>query len=290
MRSTVRPSAPDSAGQLGVVVTGGTSGLGLAMANEFLEYGDRVVICGRNRERLDAAIGVLRAKNRGATIFGMVCDVSSMADVAAFAAFATASIGVVDRWVNNAGTAGLRKRPLWELDADDIDQTCRTNLSGSMMLCSEAVRLMLRQPFAAGGNSRYHIFNMGFSRTGVRSSKTAVPHRVSKRAVALLTEFLNGELRSAGIRSIGVHEISPGLVLTDLLTRDTGAREHQVFNAVAEPAETVAAVLVPKIRCVSGSGTQIRFQPIALMLVRLAASVFGYRRGRFFDDAQADGD
>jgi NAD(P)-dependent dehydrogenase (short-subunit alcohol dehydrogenase family) len=213
----------------------------------------------------------------------MACDVSAPGEAAAFVSYAVSKLAIIDRWINNAGTAGRLKRPLWELAPDDIDETCRTNLCGTMMLCAEIVRVMLRQPFEGPGPS-FHIFNMGFSAAGVRSSPTAVPHRASKRAVALATGFLDAELKKAGASAIGVHELSPGLVLTDLLLKDAGIRDRMLFNAVAETPETVAAALVPRIRSVSGSGGLLRYQPVILMVARIIASKFGYRKGRFFDD------
>ncbi len=269
---------------LGVVVTGGTAGLGLAMARMFLLAGDRVVICGRDLDRLERALGQLGIDAPGSELHGMACDVSAPGEAQAFVSYAVSKLGLIDRWINNAGTAGRLKRPLWELASDDIDETCRTNLCGTMMLCAEVVRAMLRQPFE-GTEPSFHIFNMGFSATGVRSSPTAVSHRASKRAVALMTGFLDAELKKAGVRAIGVHELSPGLVLTDLLVRDAGIRERMLFNAVAETPETVAAALAPRIRAVSGSGTLLRYQPVILMLARIVAAKFGYRKGRFFDDA-----
>jgi chlorophyll(ide) b reductase len=275
MRRVTRP--------LGVVVTGGTAGLGLAMARAFLLAGDRVVICGRDRDRLDAALERLRIDAPGGELHGMACDVSAPGEAAAFVSFAVSKLGIADRWINNAGTAGRLKRPLWELAPDDIDETCRTNLCGTMLLCAEVLRAMLRQPFE-GTQPPYHIFNMGFSAMGVRSSPTAAPHRASKRAVALATGFLHAELKRAGVCAIGVHELSPGLVLTDLLLKDAGIREREMFNAIAETPETVAAALAPKIRAASGSGALIRYQPVIAMIAKAIASKFGYRKGRFFDD------
>jgi NAD(P)-dependent dehydrogenase (short-subunit alcohol dehydrogenase family) len=268
---------------LGVVVTGGTSGLGLAMAREFLLAGDRVVVCGRDPGRLDTAMRRLEAQVPGCALYGTRCDVSVPGDAAALAAFAEANLGVVDRWINNAGTAGRLKRPIWELDPADIDEVCRTNLSGSMMLSAEAVRIMCGQSSGPDYPS-YHIYNMGFSAGGARSSPTAVPHRASKLAVAITTDFVRQELQRAGIGFIRVHELSPGLVLTDLLLRDSGSQERRIFNAIAETPETVAAVLVPRIRSANGGGDTLRFRPIPQMVARALASFFGYGRGRFFDD------
>lgn len=267
---------------LGVVITGATAGLGLAMAGEFLRAGDRVVICGRRESTLNAALQMLGAGAHSGNLHGMTCDVSDPQQARAFAGFAASKLGVVDRWINNAGTAGRMRRPLWELDLSDIDETCRTNLSGSMMLSAEALRVMLRQP-ASGRVPQYHLFNMGFSSAGLRSSPTSVAHRSSKRAVAMMSELLVDELQKAGNVSVGIHELSPGLVLTDLLLRDATPAQKRFFNAMAESAETVASALVPSIRNVTGRGGSIRYQPVFVMLLRLAASVFGYRRNRFFD-------
>jgi NAD(P)-dependent dehydrogenase (short-subunit alcohol dehydrogenase family) len=281
MRNSMREHG--AARPLGVAVTGGTAGLGLAMARMFLLAGDRVVICGRRPDRLDAALARLRIEAPGGEAHGMACDVSAPGEAQAFVSHAVSKLGIIDRWINNAGTAGRLKRPLWELSPDDIDETCRTNLCGALMLCAEVVRAMLRQPFDGTGPS-FHIFNMGFSALGVRSSPTAAPHRASKRAVALVTGFLDAELKKAGVRAIGVHELSPGLVLTDLLLKDAGIRERMLFNAIAETPETVAAALAPRIRAVSGSGGLLRYQPVMLMAARIIAAKFGYRKGRFFDD------
>ncbi|UWX58585.1 SDR family oxidoreductase [Chlorobaculum sp. MV4-Y] len=267
---------------LGVVITGGSAGLGLAMAREFLRAGDRVAICSRRESNLALALQVLERDVPGGEVHGMACDVSDHRQTAGFAAFAASKLGVIDRWINNAGTAGRMRRPLWELELLDIDETCRTNLSGSMMLCAEALRVMLRQPGSAD-EPLYHLFNMGFSSAGLRSSSTSVSHRASKRAVAIMSELLRQELEAAGNRSVGIHDLSPGLVLTDLLLRDATPAQKRFFNAMAETPETVAATLVPAIRAISGRGGTLRYQPVVFMLMKLAASMFGYRKGRFFD-------
>ncbi len=279
----MRPGKDGVTRSLGVVVTGGTAGLGLAMARMFLAAGDRVVICGRDHDRLETALRRLRSEVPGGELHGMACDVSAPGEAQAFVSYAASKLAIIDRWINNAGTAGRLKRPLWELAPDDIEETCRTNLCGTLMLCAEVVRVMLDQPFE-GTQPAYHIFNMGFSAAGVRSSPTAVPHRASKRAVALTTGFLDAELKNADVRAIGVPELSPGLVLTDLLLKDAGVRECMLFNAVAETPETVAAALVPRIRAVRGSGGLLRYQPVILMVAKAIASKFGYRRQRFFDN------
>lgn len=256
---------------LGVVITGGTKGLGYALAEVFISVGDRVVICGRNPQRLDEALYSLQLAKPYGVVYGMVCDAGNPQDGKALAAFAASRLGRVDRWINNAGTAGRLKRPLWELHADDILETCTTNLSGSIMLCAEAIRLMMRQP--SSPEPVYHIFNMGFSSLGAFFSRSAVSHKASKRGVAELTQFLSGELKEAGITSIGVHELSPGLVQTGLLFQDASEGALRLFKIIAQRPEKVATVLVPKIRAITGRSSRLRHQPPIMMLIKLIIEI-----------------
>jgi len=187
-----------------------------------------------------------------------------------------AKLGRVDRWINNAGTAGMLKRPLWELEAGDILETCTTNLAASIIMCAEAVNVMQRQP--SSGKPCYHIYNMGFSLTGAALSRSAVPHKASKRGVAELTHFLALELKAAGFKSIGVHELSPGLVLTELLLRDATEQTSRFIKVIAEKPETVASILVPKIRLITARNTHLRYEPLAKMVFRIVVkmpSIFG---------------
>ena len=256
---------------LGVVITGGSKGLGYALASKFLAAGDRVVICGRNSVRLEEALHALRLAVPEGEIHGIGCDVGDPTAGRLLANFAVAKLGGVDRWINNAGTSGMLKRPLWELEAGDILETCTTNLAASIMMCAEAITVMQRQP--PSGKPCYHIFNMGFSLTGAALSRSAVPHKASKRGVAELTHFLSRELKAAGVKSIGVHELSPGLVLTDLLLRDATEEASRFLKVIAEKPEKVASILVPKIRLVTARNTRLRYEPLAKMVFRILVGI-----------------
>jgi len=72
-----QPSCVQSGDGLGVVITGGSRGLGFALAREHLAAGDRVVICGRDGARLRSAAAALRRDVPGAAIHAAVCDVSN---------------------------------------------------------------------------------------------------------------------------------------------------------------------------------------------------------------------
>ena len=107
--SAASASTSSSAPPRRVVITGGSRGLGYAMAREFLQLGDAVALCGRNEERLAAAVHALRAEFGADRVHGMRCDCSSPQDMQQFAEFAWQQLGGVDIWLNNAG-APLCKR------------------------------------------------------------------------------------------------------------------------------------------------------------------------------------
>jgi NAD(P)-dependent dehydrogenase (short-subunit alcohol dehydrogenase family) len=92
----------DLSGQV-AVVTGGSSGIGLATAELFLQAGASVAICGRDAERLAGAEAELRGKFPGAQLLAARCNVLDVNEVEAFAAQVEARFGRVDMLVNNAG-------------------------------------------------------------------------------------------------------------------------------------------------------------------------------------------
>ncbi|WP_241288762.1 SDR family oxidoreductase [Burkholderia stabilis] len=92
----------DLTGQV-AVVTGGSSGIGLATAERFLQAGASVAICGRDSDRLARAEAMLRDKYASAQLLAERCNVLDEADVAAFAQAVSARFGRADMLVNNAG-------------------------------------------------------------------------------------------------------------------------------------------------------------------------------------------
>ncbi|MDN7427478.1 SDR family oxidoreductase [Burkholderia sp. AU45388] len=92
----------DLTGQV-AVVTGGSSGIGLATAERFLQAGASVAICGRDSDRLARAEAMLRDKHAGAHLLTACCDVLDEADVTAFAQAVSARFGRADMLINNAG-------------------------------------------------------------------------------------------------------------------------------------------------------------------------------------------
>ena len=290
-----RPAPPEG---FGVVITGATKGVGYALAREFLMRGDRVCICGRSATRVDAAVAALRAEFPGACVAGTRCDVTDPRDVDAFGDYAAATVGVIHHWLNNAGMVSSRQ-PLFDIDASEVVRVCNTNLTGAILCCQKAVKLMRRQGASGTGGSgegsgssstnrsssqRYHVYNFGFSRWGASFSKSTCTHKATKRGLSQLTSALSEELTEAGVECVGVHQLSPGMVLTDLLLEGASPVARRFFNVLAEEPEVVAADMCPKIRAVSGTNSSIEFLTLPDAVRRVATGVPQIvGGGRFFD-------
>ena len=290
-----RPAPPEG---FGVVITGATKGVGYALAREFLMRGDRVCICGRSATRVDAAVAALRAEFPGACVAGTRCDVTDPRDVDAFGDYAAATVGVIHHWLNNAGMVSSRQ-PLFDIDPSEVVRVCNTNLTGAILCCQKAVKLMRRQGASGTGGSgegsgssstnrsssqRYHVYNFGFSRWGASFSKSTCTHKATKRGLSQLTSALSEELTEAGVECVGVHQLSPGMVLTDLLLEGASPVARRFFNVLAEEPEVVAADLCPKIRAVSGTNSSIEFLTLPDAVRRVATGVPQIvGGGRFFD-------
>ena len=113
-----------------VVVTGSTRGIGKGLAKHFLARGCRVVITGRSQSMVDEVVAELNADASSAdALIGVACDITRIEDIQAVWDGAIKAFGQVDVWINNAGISVDRK-PLWELEAADIESVVGTNLTG----------------------------------------------------------------------------------------------------------------------------------------------------------------
>ncbi|WP_046111020.1 SDR family oxidoreductase [Aquincola tertiaricarbonis] len=95
--------APDALAGRVAVVTGGSSGIGLATVELLLSCGAAVALCGRDAQRLDSAVAGLREKHPQARLFPQPCDVLDKAAVQAFADASQAALGPASMLINNAG-------------------------------------------------------------------------------------------------------------------------------------------------------------------------------------------
>jgi NAD(P)-dependent dehydrogenase (short-subunit alcohol dehydrogenase family) len=118
------------------LVTGGTRGIGNAIAQLLSMEGAAVVICGRRQDAVDEAVEGLLAKT-GGKVKGKAADVKSYEQVVELFRFIDAEFGGLDVLVNNAGVGILR--PISELSVQDWHDTIETNLTGVFYCSREAL-------------------------------------------------------------------------------------------------------------------------------------------------------
>ncbi len=181
------------------VVTGGTKGIGYAIAEKLLESGARVFICARNKPDLRHAIERLAGSGR---VEGEVCDVRSEDQVRQLLDEAARVFGGVDVLVNNAGI-GIIGKTVEEMSGDEFRQTLETNLFGVFYACHYAVPLMRER----GGG---YIINIS-SLAGQNAHPRMAAYNASKFGLNGFSEALMQELREDDIK---VSYICPGSVNT----------------------------------------------------------------------------
>jgi ketoreductase len=186
-----------------VLVTGATSGIGLAVTTAMAGQGNRVYICARNADNL--ALTVKELREEGFDVAGTACDVRSADDVHALVTAAVAHYGPVDVLVNNAGRSGggVTADITDELWFDVID----TNLN--------SVFRMTREVLTTGGMrdaSWGRIINIA-STAGKQGVVLGAPYSASKHGVVGFTKALGNELAKTGIT---VNAVCPGYVETPM--------------------------------------------------------------------------
>jgi NAD(P)-dependent dehydrogenase (short-subunit alcohol dehydrogenase family) len=186
------------------VITGGTRGLGRAIAEAYAQAGAAVVVASRSPDSVAAAVAELRAAGHRAE--GTICDVGDINQVRALADVARAAFGGIDIWVNNAGVAGVYG-PTLAIPRERFRQVVQTNILGTYHGSTVAL-----EHFCAQGRGK--LINL----IG-RGDRQPVPFQnaygPSKAWVRSFTLALAAEYRASGV---GIFAFNPGLVITDLLT------------------------------------------------------------------------
>jgi len=253
-----------------VVVTGGTRGIGLGLAREFLARGCRVVVCGRTDASAEQGLAALAAGERAT---GLATDVTDRASVQALWDHAVATFGRVDVWVNNAGISAP-KRAVVDIDQEVLEDVLNVNLVGTHNACAVAAKGMAVQP---GGG---FVWNMeGFGSDGRVQDGIGV-YGTSKYGLRYLTKALVKEHKESNVK-FGF--LSPGIVVTDLLVGDYAddpegfEKAKKIFNILADRVETVTPYLAENVLAATKNGARVEWLTNAKVMKRFLTAGFSKR-------------
>ena len=212
------------------LVTGGTRGIGHAIAARLADEGATVFLTGTDASRAEAAAGELDG-GRG-RVHGLALELTDLESVKRCVAVASANSGL-QILVNNAGVS--RDGLLVRQSADAWRQTMATNLDGLYACCQAAVRPMMRARYG-------RIVNLS-SIVGLRGNPGQTAYATSKAGVLGFTKSLAKELAR---RNITVNAVAPGLIETDMTQELPEAARSKLGSAIAmgrpgSPEEVAAA-------------------------------------------------
>ena len=216
------------------IVTGGSRGIGEAIAKGFAEYGATVIVCSRKQDSVDRVAAEINAA--GGKALGIACHAGQSAAIEALFARVKQEFGRVDVLVNNAGVAVAGGIDV--VSADDWRWIVDINLLGVVWGCRAAVPAMRRQGHGL-------ILSIASS-AGFASAPQMGPYNATKAAVISLSETLAAELDTAGIQ---VSCAMPGFFRTHLLDTmrapsEENAMAHQLMDHSGhDPTEAAQAIL-----------------------------------------------
>lgn len=221
-------------GDQGVLIAGGSSGIGKAAAARFLREGARVVINGRAAARLDAALRELEPLG---TVSGIAADVSRDDDVERLTGEAVARLGRIDVLVISAGIDGGATSPL-DLDPAGWRRVLEVNLTGPFLLARATARHMA----AAGGGAMVMVSSLN----GLAAERHFADYNASKGGVVMLARSLAVDLVEHNIR---VNAVCPGYILTPMtesyaadLEAGPAIRAAIPMGRFGDPSEVAAAI------------------------------------------------
>jgi NAD(P)-dependent dehydrogenase (short-subunit alcohol dehydrogenase family) len=205
-----------------VLITGGTDGLGAALADRLVEEGARVAVCGRDPHRL--ATTEQRLQDAGGDALAVQADVTSAADLERFVDAAVSRWGRLDGLVNNAGKSAAGR-------IDQVsDEDWIADLNLKVFAAVRCTRLAVPHLIAAGGGAIVNVLNVGSKAPGASS----LPTTASRAAGLAITKAASKDLGGLGIR---VNAVLIGLVESGQWRRRadaTGQTQAELYRQMAQ--------------------------------------------------------
>ncbi len=201
------------------LITGGSQGLGRAIAEHFLQEGANVALCARNAAELAATQAILARQYPSQKIIAMGCDVADETQVLDFVETAAAALGGIQVLVNNAGIYGPMG-PTESIDIVEWKRALEINLYGVLFPCRAAIPHLKRK-----GSGKIIVISGGGATNPLPNISA---YAASKAAAVRLMETLAEELRP---HRIDVNAIAPGALATRLVDQVLAAGEEKVGKA-----------------------------------------------------------
>jgi len=241
------------------LITGGSVGIGLAVAKEFLAEKAGVVICARDKERLDKVVEELKAAHPGAKVYGKGCDVSKAGDIEALVEYVK-GLGGVDILVNNAGTGSEEK--VMTAPDEKWYHYWDLHVMAAVRLARGIVPLMKARP---GEGVIINVTSMCASQPLYYEPI----YNVTKAALNMLSKCMAEEFVKDNIRVLA---IAPGLVLTPDWYKTAGILSQQEGITVQQYFDRIAGAMTPLGRYASP-------EEVAKTFVFLASKQSSYTLG-----------
>jgi 3-oxoacyl-[acyl-carrier protein] reductase len=221
------------------VVTGGTRGIGLAVARSLADDGASVVVSGRDPARLDSAAKEL--EGLGASALAVAADATKREDADRLVEAAKERFGRIDVLVNNAGIT--KDQLLVRMKDEDWDQVLDTNLRGVFLMTRAAGKLMMRQKSG-------RIINIS-SAAGAMGNAGQVNYSAAKAGVIGLTKAAARELAHWNIL---VNVVAPGLIETDMAAAIPAEAREALMQQVPLKRIGTAKEVAEVVRFLAGEG------------------------------------
>jgi 3-oxoacyl-[acyl-carrier protein] reductase len=219
------------------LVTGGSRGIGLGIAQALAEGGARVAVVARDGARAEAAAAGLPGEGHR----GYACDVADPEATSALVKRVEEELGSLDVLVNNAGVT--RDNLLMRIKDDDWDAVLDTNLRGAFNLIRAASRGMMKR--RAG-----RIVNIT-SVVGITGNKGQANYAASKAGLIGLTKAVAKELGSRGVL---VNAVAPGYIETDMTSDLPEAAQEALSSQIALGRLGRPEDIAPVVRFLAGPG------------------------------------
>lgn len=227
-----------------IVITGGGSGIGLAMAKKFASEGANVIISGRNEEKLKKAVEEIGTNAQYAQFD--VTDVNN--DRTFLEKCKTMFNGAIDCLVSNAGLS-LHENVFTNVTIDGFDKQFNTNMRGNYFLCKAFLEMKLSEK---AENASLLVTT---SETGDQAYD--IPYGMTKAALNSMVKALSRRVYKSGIR---VNAIAPGVTLSEMTSSYASAEDGNLYRDCAsgrtflpeEVAEVACFLLSDASKCISG--------------------------------------